>query len=52
MKLLLGMNSWSGLDKIMNDIKRKLEEYDLDETAVLAISLIKRRISPLERECD
>ena len=27
------MDSWSGLGKIINDVKRKFEEYDLDELA-------------------
>ena len=33
MKLLLGMDSWSGLGKIINDIKRNFEDYDLDDVA-------------------
>jgi hypothetical protein len=43
MKLLLGMDSWSGLGKIMNDIKRKFEDYDLDwQVKTMPLSPSKR----------
>ena len=32
-RLLLGMDSWSGLGKIINEVKRQFEDYDLDEIA-------------------
>ena len=40
MKLLLGVDSWSSLGKIINDITRKFEDYDLDEIAVAHLMLV------------